>query len=695
MSSLIPKISIGQDLHRSKFDFSCMTHTTSEIGYVSPTLSKIIVPNSKVRIGTRTGSRLSPLFVPTMGQIDIRHYHCFVPFSTLWTAWDAFLTCTNYTLPNGQTYTPRKVPYFTMRELLKCLLSYANDYSSVMYNDLTLTIYQNGYLRTKQEMKTLLNESLAGGARSVLGVLYDGVHLDLSYYAGVVKCSDGYLYFGHDSSNNPILVDDDGFVHDVNNLSFPSMDACDFTDSCNYGDDRFTFCYNFNGALKRLRTVFMGLGYSFNPYDTEKVTILKLLAFYKCYWSLFGVNRNVNFYNTYCYKLIKRISENQVVDLFQDFFDGGDTGTLYADRLLVDFCMYELSQLTYTCPADYFSASDTTTQRGVNGVSQGISSPTTRTTGDGVLSVGATMNANTTSSPNQNTSLSQQLALRLLRFVNKNSVIGRQVSELLRARYGVSDIHNETHEGVIRVGSSAVPIQISAIYNQQDGGDMPLGSYAGLGVGSHRSKSYTFHTNEYGVLISLVAVVPKMGYFQGMFRENSDGVNDRFDFWTPEFDALGYQSVRYNELIADRQFRNPGSQTGDYGTDLGIFGYNPRYQHYKVSFNRCLADISLPSMQDSMLPYSLDRFYPQKKVNHTGNYQNIETPVLPVNDPQTFRAGTQGQTNRIFSSISKTEDHVIMQIFFDFHVASPMKPIATSYDTWDEESTHSTEVSHE
>ena len=83
MSSLIPKISLGVDTKKGNhFDISSLTHTTSEIGYVQPTFSKNIVPKSKVRIGTRTGVRLSPLFVPTMGQLDVRHYHCFVPLST-------------------------------------------------------------------------------------------------------------------------------------------------------------------------------------------------------------------------------------------------------------------------------------------------------------------------------------------------------------------------------------------------------------------------------------------------------------------------------------------------------------------------------------------------------------------------------------------------------------------------------------
>ena len=130
MSSLIPKIRLGRDTKRNQFDLSCMTHTTSEIGYVQPTFGRTIVPKTKVRVGTRTSSRLSPLFVPTMGKIDIRHYHCFVPYTTLWSPFDAFITRQNYTLNNGTTYVPKKCPYFSVKKSLGGLLGTTFQFTS-------------------------------------------------------------------------------------------------------------------------------------------------------------------------------------------------------------------------------------------------------------------------------------------------------------------------------------------------------------------------------------------------------------------------------------------------------------------------------------------------------------------------------------------------------------------------------------
>lgn len=699
MSSLVPKIRLGRDTQRNSFDISCMTHTTSEIGYVQPTFGRTIVPKSKVRIGTRTGSRLSPLFVPTMGKIDIRHYHCFVPYTTIWTPFDSFITKQNYTLVNGTTYVPEKCPYFTVKATLQQLcgtyVHFTEGYQP--HTDLTAVISADGKeplsdaaIRaiSADNFDALIRGTMLGIVPKYL-ISKEGHVWRVDYLSTTNKYFYVPLYDTGSSTPDPIW---DG-VEALKTKAFPSclnFDFSDFVPAGTAATNSFRVFYNFNGGMKRLRTIFMGLGYSFNPYDVEKVTPFKLLAFYKAYFALFGVNREKNFFNTYCYKIIKLLSESTELNCNAI----GGSSILYS--LWLNFIREELASCTYTCPVDYFSVADTTTQRGAGeGDGLTISTPYTSTNG-GSVDINATVTpTNTVVNTKSNSALGIQLALRLLRFVNKNSVIGRKVSDILRARYGVSDMHNLAHESVVRVGASSTDIEISAIYSNTDSESLPLGAYAGAGMSSRQnavSKSFTFETSEFGVLITLTAVVPKMGYFQGMLRENSDGVNDYTEFWQPEFDGLGWQGVRYNELVADKMVRSSGTPSSLYGTDLGIWGYVPRMTHLKCGFNRCLGDISIPHMQDSMLPYTLDRFFKNREPN---SYGIVVPTALPVNESQSFRAGTQGDTNRIFTDMSPTEDHVIMQIFFDVKMSSPMKSISTCFDTWDEESKQSVEVAHE
>lgn len=696
MSSLIPKISLGVDTKKGNhFDISSLTHTTSEIGYVQPTFSKNLVPKSKVRIGTRTGVRLSPLFVPTMGQIDVRHYHCFIPFSTLWTPFDAFITRTNYTLPDGSTYQPTVCPSFRLDSLLGFILG--TDTLPIvdvklleLLTSVACTVYRDGIRLTEANISSYLDTSA-----KLKNIFADNSELNYKPKNIVFEDSSGNdvsYYLDYDSGTSTYSLTKHSSAEWLQEQAIPTMNTCDFSESFIDSGVHWTICYNWNGAWKRLRTIFLGLGYSFNPFDGDYVTLFKLLGFYKSYWTLFGVNRTFNFFNTNCYKLIKCLSETTATQITP-------IGSPIPFALLVGL-LRDLTECTYTCPVDYFSSADTTTQRGAR--VGDISSVVTDINAYGQTpEVGASTFGNEpvqlvdNLATSSDTALGIKLALRLMRFVNKNSVVGRQISEILRTRYGVSDIHNTTHESIIRVGANSVPIQISAIYNQDaNSQDMPLGSYAGMGIGSHRSKNFKFSANEFGCLITLTAVVPKMGYFQGRFKENSDGVNDSYEFYTPEFDAIGWQSVDYSELVADRTHKDSGGSP--YGTNLGIFGYQPFYTHNKVGFNRVLGDISIPHLRDSMLPYTLDRYYPDviQGISNT-NAEIQEFVSLPVNEPKSFRSGTSGNTNRIFSDVSKTDDHIIMQIFFDVKMSAPMKSIATSYDTWDEESTHSMDVAHE
>ena len=536
MSSLIPKISIGQDLKKGNhFDCSSLTHTTSEIGYVSPTFSKNLVPKSKVRIGTRTGVRLSPLFVPTMGQIDVRHYHCFIPFSTLWTPFDAFLSRTNYTMPDGTTYQPLVCPSFSIGGLL------TNVFGATGATDPHLVNMRMDLICRVYEIDTVNNAYIpVDDFTGFDGTFFTGSDLPYRPQCIVVENSGVFVYCSVSADNSIVaqVVGDNW----LDGKPIPTVSSCDFCVNASHGSKTYIIAYNFTGCLKRLRTIFMGLGYNFNPFDSEQVTLFKLLAFYKSYWTLFGVNRTFNFYNTNCYKLIKRLSETTDTVLTIN-------GTVISYALLLSF-VGDLTECTYTCPVDYFSSSDVITDRGAQG-SPDVSTIIQGTNDGGRLGAWTADDGSVSQyksgggiSLNDNYPIAAQIAMRLLRFVNKNSVVGRQVSEILRTRYGVTDVHNTTHESVIRVGATAVPIQISAIYNQTgDSVDMPLGSYAGMGVGSRRSKNFTFTADEFGCLITLTAVVPKMGYFQGQLRENTDGVDSSFDFWTPEFDAIGCLSA--------------------------------------------------------------------------------------------------------------------------------------------------------
>lgn len=729
--SLIPKITLGQKTNRNKFSLPCLTHGTSEIGYVSPTYSRNLLNNSHFKIGTRTAVRLSPLFVPTMGDLSVRHYHCFVPFNKIWTPFDAFLDKKPFAYSVGVSAVPQHIPHFTVGQVLKKLMQinvltpdFTDGYFDSLRGSLTCCLYikKNGaytkmsvsdfeslfnivisdtHYRYSDNFDSLWkNSSFAlsgsdfnvpfsyGGTPSFISLDTDDgdtkIYLDNAEIEGTYHFLV-YRWYENAGAFNPEY--DQLFQSQMVDLSFPSFEACDFMDKVHINNTDIYICYNFNGPWKRLRSIFLGLGYCFNPYDSTSVTFLKLLAFYRCYWDKFGTNRDTNFQDTYCARLSRLLSstaDNENMDLVPAF---GNGVTLAND--FWHFVYDELPHCTYTTPTDYFSSSVLNTQQSlVNSGSAQIASPFSGNTSDaqGFASQSVPVSTFVDDENNNVSAVGIQLALKLLRWVNRNSVVGSKIYEGLRAKFGDIEVNDESTEGVQRIGEDSTSVEIGAIFNQTDNESVgaPLGTFAGVGVGKKEGSDYSsFDVRSRGVFITLTAVVPQMGYFQGMLRENSDGVGDNFEMFDPTFDAVGWQNVRYNELIADRQFKLRTDSQYKVGTNLGNFGYQPRYSHMKVAFNRCLGDISCPHMQDSMLPYTLDRFFWQR-ANH-----------LPANSPQSFRSATRGETNRIFQVTAPTDDHVIYQIYFDVEYDAPMKQISDSYDTQLGDDNASIEVSHE
>lgn len=719
MSSLIPKVSVGIDSRKYRRNQSCLVHGTSEIGFVFPTYARNYINDASISLGTRSRVMLSSMFVPTMGQMDVRHYHCFVPWNRCWSPYDAFLAKEPFNFRSGSAI-PAHVPAFKTGELLAGL--FQRDSLPIGWNargrvyqegcsfddwiqsgalnvGLTCSIYLAdidastglpGDYRlpdwtNSSSYNTILNNCFGRSTQDFYGYDIGG---ESSAHVGTVipsmlrtnrgdffvECKSNSTYHAEVTGLASISAgsrSNKGNMY-INSLSFPTINNCDFSYEIKLDSTQkfYMVCFNFNGVIKRLRNIFLGLGYSFNPFDMEPDSILKLFAYYRAWFSLFAVTRDMNFNDTNCAKLYRLMAEIQITDPMRvygdrNYYDSSFQESFYG--FLKDLC-----DLTYTCPADYFTSS-------VNNTVQGVSQIMSIDGGDqqgsrssrAIVGPQSPVSATTwqTGGSSYVNPLSIEIARRLLTWVNKNTVVGKKIADILYSRFGKIQTNDDSSEGVYKIGVDTVPITIDQIFNQTSSEtSAPLGERSGIGQGGKRAPKHSFTTPAYGVLMTLTAVVPDMGYFQGKLRENSDGVNDSLEFPDTAYDAVGWQTVRYNELVADRQFARY-LDNGSYGTSLGNYGKQMRYSHYKVGFNRVLGDVSLPHMRDSMLAYTLDRYFDPRDVN------------LPVNNPVTARRGDIGGTNRIFDVVSPTDDHIIYQVYFDITVNDRLKPLGLSYDT--------------
>lgn len=689
--SILSNIAVGLNTRKEHNNLSQDTHTTAEIGYFQPTFCRYLVPKSHFRISAKSLVRLSPLAVPTMGRISLRHYFSFVDLNTIWTPFEALRTGNNFTYADGVTQTPFSAPVFSIWNYIE--RAFAGDYLSTglnIHRSFYCTVYKNGTVVLGGSLASELSSCQSNlSTFPALPIYYlqqangNGIRMTAKTATSVSMTSN--------SGGNSLL----GFPLVVNTNA-------DFSIRVDVGSDTYMFLCRYTSFGKRLRKFFIGAGYSFNFYDAENVTPFKLLGIYKAWFDKFAVQRSINFNNTHCYKIMKYLSE--VRPSQREYPIIFNTSQGYADYIGKEFISFidELADLCYVLPPDYFSASDTTSSRGAygNNSNGGLSISSIND-----LVAGVTDNRDIVDASVQNpvelsnsqsllTGVGIELLNRAYRFVNKRSVVGRKISELLKLE-GESDIHNNAHEQVHHLGSSRVDINISDVMSLADTSSASLGDYAGRGIGFKDSDEFVYDSPTYGFLLCLTAVVPTSGYFQGILKENKD--SHRFDFFTEDYDAIGYQSLAMNELVSDFQFAS-ASTNNPLGTSFGYLGVVPRYQHLRVGRNICNGDISCPSVQPVMLPYNIDRHFITRDPSVSNNY-DFNAVNLPSVYPETFREvkadSGYGDYNRIFQYMSNDFDHFIIHIVFDCDVLSPLKSVRNAYDTFQDDDNKSMEVKHE
>lgn len=99
------------------------------------------------------------------------------------------------------------------------------------------------------------------------------------------------------------------------------------------------------------------------------------------------------------------------------------------------------------------------------------------------------------------------------------------------------------------------------------GEDTYVGELKGHGIAAVRTKNLVRHFNEHGYMLTLMSVVPKAIYQDGIARTWLRSTKE--DFWQRELQQIGQQPVYNNEVYADD---TNGAET---------FGYQDRYAEYK------------------------------------------------------------------------------------------------------------------
>ena len=726
--SAIPKIKISSSRDKETINLNTLSQTTTNFGCVQPVFCREMMPNSKFTIKVGSKVFMQPMPKPTFGSVYLDLKHVFVPYRDICPQFDSFLASQPYTPAMGSSYVPTSLPYANFGLIAQNILARYADWSAykVTYATGSSTNPTYSLVEATQanstelaEVKQLWNMVTTPAAANIIwGSLGNSNNAVIHYMPslgsnlrsladdseGVLLLGDYYVAVSNNvpSSHANFAFDTTGvgvnYIRRTNYYDTVSIDGADFLSTFNInGTAEYLLAFRLKPYGKRLRNILLGLGYPFNPHSLIDFNLLKLLAFYKSWFALYRPNREYSFTMTNCYALVKKLQDPLYVNV------NPTDSTLYnfIGDLAID-CYAYLPQDYYGMSVripgqNYQGVSDTlqTNQssyiasNGTNNINTNLGRATMNqsTTGAQVISVTSATGSSATIYP-----MAQELATKVLRYVNKNTIVGRNIHDFVKAHFGVSIDDSHDLDSVYLIGDSSVDVNISDVFSSASTTDAHLGQLGGLGVGQSAANESFYYENKdnFGIWISLMCIMPKSGYCQGYLRENRQ--LSKLDFPTPEFDAAGYQLLERGEISSDYPVSLPDwSARSNVDLEKG-FGFVPRYSHTKVSKNIVSGDLSLRGYRNNMAAYTLERLLPydSDRVTVVSGVRQIFPAAprfLPTVVFDDFRkidpTDTLGNYNRVFFEQSNQEDHFIVSQGFVVEAEMPLMSLSDSFDTFD------------
>ena len=172
-------------------------------------------------------------------------------------------------------------------------------------------------------------------------------------------------------------------------------------------------------------------------------------------------------------------------------------------------------------------------------------------------------------------------AFRLQEWLEKSMRGGRRLFENILVFFGAKspDARLQRPE---YISGTKTPIQISEVLQTSESNTSPQGNMAGHGITYVKPKSGDYYVQEWGLVMTIMSVLPKTTYQQGINRHWKK-FTDPMELYWPQFDHLGEQQVDNEEIFA-------------YGSGPNNpFGYLPRYTEYKFRNSRVAGEMRIPS----------------------------------------------------------------------------------------------------
>ena len=674
-----PNISLGRSTKTYTHNMSFDNSTTLPFGVVQPLMSQRLEAKSKISIDMRQLVRLAPMPVPTFARMFMNNEVSFVPIVDVCPYYEALISQLSYS-GTDKTYYPTQLPQTSNSTLLYLLLTADDTYFS----------------------------------------LYDRTGLQIAPTDTYLSTVNGLLFkelFGDGSWTNPPVfpVLDEGHC----NISYDDAilpTGCDFflDVQVQNNDQSFMIAFRFGPATRRLRSILIGLGYSLN-IDPTPVSFIPLLSFYKAWFDLYYPVRDLSWTDTNAFKLIRFIEDYK----FSFIFDTRSMSSSYDKKRYQTFLDFisDLRNVFYVASDDIVSV-----HRPTPSLAGGSEVSYIDYNGEDGLAV---TRDELEQQPYLNrvgpiSLISLQVLQRMTRYFNKNSVVGKRISEYVKVHYG-ADVANSLYKDAFHLHSFTFPLNVDDIFSTSDTfeqvsdtqskGEL-LGSYGGKGIGFDKSH-LEFTAPCAGYIFVLGSISTPTGYYQG--NSGDLYVTDFDTVPQADFDALGFELSPKGQFFGFNDIYYNVDGSGNYSNLGKGFGYVPRYTGLKYHKNIVNGDISRLSSSASLSPYHLNRILTPSAVElqsleKSGSMAKLNLVMKSVDLPGSSTAWRYltsqewlGNYNRIFYNQADLfplrgdfhtyfgpDDNFIVQTVFESKVTNNLKPLSQSFDTYEESSDNGT-----
>jgi hypothetical protein len=162
-------------------------------------------------------------------------------------------------------------------------------------------------------------------------------------------------------------------------------------------------------------------------------------------------------------------------------------------------------------------------------------------------------------------------AIALQKFAEMRQIYGSTYEKLIEHDFNVTPRDQRLQNSEIISRGRGVLQFTEVLQTGVDSSDAGVGEMKGHAIAAARSNKYRKFFPEYGYLMSFVTIRPKPVYSQGVPRHFLKATKE--DYYNPHLENMGMQEITNREIKYDHS--TPG----------GTFGYEPRYNEYRHSYN--------------------------------------------------------------------------------------------------------------